>query len=62
MEKDRQALAAIQVVAQKDVVQKRIAMRVSAPQAGRIEEKKLGYVSDGNLGDPAKQDEVYDRQ
>ena len=35
---------------------------MSASQAGRIEEKRLGYVSDGNLGDPAKQDEVYDRQ
>ena len=35
---------------------------MSASQAGRIEEKRLGYVSDGNLGDPAKQDELYDRQ
>jgi prepilin-type N-terminal cleavage/methylation domain-containing protein/prepilin-type processing-associated H-X9-DG protein len=34
---------------------------MSGPQAGKIEEKRLGYVSDGNLGDPAKQDEVYDR-
>ena len=33
-----------------------------APQAGRIEEKRLGYVSDGNLGNPTKQDEVYDRE
>lgn len=33
-----------------------------ASQAGRIEEKRLGYVSDGNLGDPTKQDEVYDRE
>jgi len=35
---------------------------MSASQAGRIEEKRLGYVSDGNLGDPTKQDELYDRQ
>lgn len=35
---------------------------MSAPQAGRIEEKRLGYVSDGNLNDPVKRDEVYDRQ
>lgn len=35
---------------------------MSASQAGRIEEKRLGYVSDGNLGDPVKQDELYDRQ
>lgn len=35
---------------------------MSSSQAGRIEEKRLGYVSDGNLGDPARQDELYDRQ
>ena len=35
---------------------------MGAAQAGKIEEKHLGYISDGNLGDPAKQDEVYDRQ
>ncbi len=35
---------------------------LSASQAGRMEEKRLGYVSDGNLGNPAKQDELYDRQ
>jgi len=35
---------------------------MSTSQAGRIEEKRLGYVSDGNLGDPARQDELYDRQ
>jgi prepilin-type N-terminal cleavage/methylation domain-containing protein/prepilin-type processing-associated H-X9-DG protein len=35
---------------------------LSASQAGRMEEKRLGYVSDGNLGDPTKQDELYDRQ
>lgn len=35
---------------------------LSSSQAGRMEEKRLGYFSDGNLGDPAKQDELYDRQ
>ncbi len=35
---------------------------MSSSQAGRMEEKRLGYVSDGNLGDPLKQDELYDRQ
>ena len=35
---------------------------MGAAQAGKIEEKRLGYVSDGNLGDPVKQDEVYDRE
>ena len=35
---------------------------MSPQQAGKIEGKRLGYVSDGNLGDPTKQDEVYDRQ
>lgn len=35
---------------------------MSAPQAGRIEEKRLGYVSEGNLSNPAKQDELYDRE
>jgi prepilin-type N-terminal cleavage/methylation domain-containing protein/prepilin-type processing-associated H-X9-DG protein len=35
---------------------------MSASQATRIETKRLGYISDGNLGDPAKQDELYDRQ
>ena len=35
---------------------------LSSTQAGRMEEKRLGYVSDGNLGDPGKQDELYDRQ
>ena len=34
---------------------------MNAAQAGRMEEKRLGYFSDGNLGDPVKQDEVYDR-
>ncbi|MBS0203809.1 MAG: DUF1559 domain-containing protein [Planctomycetes bacterium] len=35
---------------------------LSSSQAGRMEEKRLGYVSDGNLGDPNRQDELYDRQ
>lgn len=35
---------------------------MSSSQAGRMEEKRLGYVSDGNLGDPSKQDELYDRE
>jgi prepilin-type processing-associated H-X9-DG protein len=35
---------------------------MSSSQAGKIEEKRLGYISDGNLGNPAKQDEVYDRE
>jgi prepilin-type N-terminal cleavage/methylation domain-containing protein/prepilin-type processing-associated H-X9-DG protein len=34
---------------------------LSAAQAGRMEEKRLGFVSDGNLADPLKQDELYDR-
>ena len=33
---------------------------MSAPQAARMEEKRLGFVSDGNLNDPMKQDELYD--
>jgi prepilin-type N-terminal cleavage/methylation domain-containing protein/prepilin-type processing-associated H-X9-DG protein len=35
---------------------------LSASQAGRAEEKRLGFVSDGRLGDPQYQDELYDRQ
>jgi prepilin-type N-terminal cleavage/methylation domain-containing protein/prepilin-type processing-associated H-X9-DG protein len=35
---------------------------VSATQADLMEEKRLGYVSDGNLDDPLLQDELYDRQ
>jgi prepilin-type N-terminal cleavage/methylation domain-containing protein/prepilin-type processing-associated H-X9-DG protein len=34
---------------------------LSPAQAGRMDEKRLGYVSDGNLSNPAKQDELYDR-
>lgn len=33
-----------------------------ANQAGRMEEKRLGYVSDGRLSDPAFMDELYDRE
>ena len=35
---------------------------LSPSQAGLIEQKRLGYVSDGNLNNPAKQDELYDLQ
>jgi prepilin-type N-terminal cleavage/methylation domain-containing protein/prepilin-type processing-associated H-X9-DG protein len=35
---------------------------MSQPQAGRMDEKRLGYVSDGNVADPTTQDELYDRQ
>ena len=35
---------------------------MSADQAALIDEKKLGYVSDGNLDDPILQDELYDRE
>jgi prepilin-type processing-associated H-X9-DG protein len=36
---------------------------LSSAQAGRIEDKRLGYVSDGgNLSDPQTQDALYDRQ
>jgi prepilin-type N-terminal cleavage/methylation domain-containing protein/prepilin-type processing-associated H-X9-DG protein len=30
-------------------------------QAARMEEERLGYVSGGNLNDPSRQDELYDR-
>ncbi|GIX04319.1 MAG: hypothetical protein KatS3mg114_0188 [Planctomycetaceae bacterium] len=35
---------------------------LSAAQAGRMDEKRLGFVSDGNLSDPQKRDELYDRE
>lgn len=35
---------------------------IPAGQAARMEQKRLGYASDGNLSDPARQDELYDRQ
>ena len=34
---------------------------MSAAQSAKMEAKRLGFVSDGNLGDPMKQDELYDR-
>ncbi len=34
---------------------------VLSQQADRMEEERLGYISDGNLGDPQRQDELYDR-
>lgn len=34
---------------------------MSAPQADKMDAKRLGFVSDGNLNDPLKQDELYDR-
>ncbi len=35
---------------------------VPAGQAAKMDKKRLGYASDGNLGNPAKQDELYDRE
>lgn len=35
---------------------------VGPGQASKMEKKRLGYVSDGNLSDLAKQDELYDRE
>ncbi|MDA1054237.1 MAG: DUF1559 domain-containing protein [Planctomycetota bacterium] len=35
---------------------------MSATQAVMMEDKHLGYVSDGNLDDPLRRDELYDRQ
>lgn len=35
---------------------------LSAQQAALMEENRLGVVSDGNLSDPALQDELYDRE
>jgi prepilin-type N-terminal cleavage/methylation domain-containing protein/prepilin-type processing-associated H-X9-DG protein len=34
---------------------------MAAPQAAMMESKRLGYISDGNLNDPQKRDELYDR-
>lgn len=33
---------------------------MSAAQAAKMDAKRLGFVSEGNLGDPNKQDELYD--
>lgn len=35
---------------------------MSSAQAAKMEAKRLGFVSDGNLNNPTLQDEVYDRQ
>lgn len=35
---------------------------IDPDQAARMEEERLGYVSEGTLGDPAHQDDLYDRQ
>ncbi len=35
---------------------------IPAGQAAQMNRRRLGYVSNGNLGDPEKQDEVYDRE
>ncbi len=35
---------------------------LSAAQAALMEQNKLGYISDGNLANPALQDELYDRR
>ncbi|MCC7421833.1 MAG: DUF1559 domain-containing protein [Planctomycetaceae bacterium] len=34
---------------------------MSAAQADKMEQKRLGHVSDGNLSDPLRRDELYDR-
>jgi len=35
---------------------------IPAGQAAKMDQKRLGYASDGNLGNPTKQDELYDRE
>ncbi|MGE0377405.1 MAG: prepilin-type cleavage/methylation domain-containing protein, partial [Planctomycetaceae bacterium] len=35
---------------------------ISAAQAALMEQHRLGYISDGNLDDPNRRDELYDRQ
>jgi len=35
---------------------------LTAAQAGKIEEKRLGFASDGRLSEPAYRDELYDRE
>ncbi|MBC7821435.1 MAG: DUF1559 domain-containing protein [Planctomycetaceae bacterium] len=35
---------------------------ISTAQATLMEQRKLGYISDGNLADPTRQDELYDRR
>lgn len=34
---------------------------INPDQAARMEEERLGYVSEGTLGDPNRQDDLYDR-
>lgn len=35
---------------------------IPAGQAAKMDQRRLGYASDGNLGNPSKQDELYDRE
>ena len=35
---------------------------IQQPQADLMEQHRLGYVSNGNLNDPARRDELYDRE
>jgi len=35
---------------------------ISPTQAGLMEKRKLGYISNGNLDNPVLQDELYDRR
>lgn len=35
---------------------------IPAGQAAKMDKRRLGYASDGNLGDPARHDELYDRE
>ncbi len=35
---------------------------LSAEQVALMEEKNLGFISDGHLDDPNRRDELYDRQ
>jgi prepilin-type processing-associated H-X9-DG protein len=35
---------------------------ISTGQAGRMDQKRLGFISNGNLSDPLKRDELYDRE
>ncbi|WP_373651637.1 MULTISPECIES: DUF1559 domain-containing protein [unclassified Schlesneria] len=35
---------------------------MSAAQANKMDAKRIGYISDGNLSDPLKRDELYDRE
>lgn len=35
---------------------------ISTGQASRMDQKRLGFISNGNLSDPLKRDELYDRE